>query len=103
MLRKTCSLRRQFLIKGTSFLCRKFDYRKLILLPIIWIIPSENFPEFCNEPLSYDDTPFGFKMQASFMFFWKKNPEKILLFLTGCPHSDDFLFPTFYNPYYNAD
>lgn len=92
-----------FVLRKKCFLCRKSDYRKLILLPIIWIIPSENFSRFCKESLSYDDTPFGFKMQASFMFFWKKNPKKFFLFFIRCPYSDDFLFPTFYNPYYNAN
>ena len=84
-----------FVLRKKCFLCRKSDYRKLILLPIIWIIPSENFSRFCKESLSYDDTPFGFKMQASFMFFWKKNPKKFFLFFIRCPYSDDFLFPTF--------
>lgn len=70
-----------FVLRKKCFLCRKSDYRKLILLPIIWIIPSENFSRFCKESLSYDDTPFGFKMQASFMFFWKKNPKKFFCFL----------------------
>lgn len=70
-----------FVLRKKCSLCRKSDYRKLILLPIIWIIPSENFSRFCKESLSYDDTPFGFKMQASFMFFWKKNPKKISCFL----------------------